>query len=161
MATELEMLAASELFRGIEAGTLERLLAVGRRTSVPSGTTLFKLGEPATSMYVIARGRVALSLPIEIRGAQQDITVDERGPGDVIAWSALVPPHLSAYAARALIDSELVQLPSAALMPALRAEPAAGMQVMTNLAAVVGRRMHLVQAMWLRELQRMVASRYA
>ncbi len=161
MAADIDTLAASELFRGIESGPLERLLALGRRAMVPSGTVLFKLGDPATILYVVAHGRVALSLPIEIRGASQGITVEEHGQGDVVGWSALVPPNRSTFSARTLIDSDLLHLPAAALQPALTAEPAVGLRLMTNLAAVVGRRMHLVQAMWLRELQRMVAARYA
>jgi CRP-like cAMP-binding protein len=155
------LLAGSELLRGIDPGVLADLVALGRTATIPSGTSLFRLGDAAENVYVVLRGRIALTLPMEIRSAQQDVTVDEKGPGDVLGWSALVPPHRATLAARAIIDSELFLFPAAPLARALREQPAAGLQVMSNLASVVGRRMHLVQAMWLRELQRTVATRYA
>jgi CRP/FNR family transcriptional regulator, cyclic AMP receptor protein len=161
MAGEDVMLAQSELMRGVGSETLERLSILGRRIPASSGQVLFRLGDAAENLYVILRGRVALTLPMEIRSAQQDVTVDEKGPGDVLGWSALVPPHRATLSARAIIDSELFLLPSGALGAALREHPAAGLQVMTNLASVIGRRMHLLQAMWLRELQRLVTARYA
>jgi CRP-like cAMP-binding protein len=161
MRDDASLLAGSELLRGVEGATLERLLALGRAATVASGTWLFRLGDLAENVYVVLRGRIALTLPIEIRSVQQDVTVDEKGPGDVLGWSALVPPHRATLAARAIIDSELFLFPATVMARALREEPAAGLQVMGNLASVVGRRMHLVQAMWLRELQRTVAARYA
>jgi CRP/FNR family cyclic AMP-dependent transcriptional regulator len=161
MRDEAALLAGSELLRGIDGPILDRLTELGRSASAPSGSALFRLGEAAENVYVVLRGRVALTLPIEIRAVQQDVTVDEKGPGDVLGWSALVPPHRATLSARAIIDSELFLFPAAAMARAMRDEPAAGLQVMSNLASVVGRRMHLVQAMWLRELQRLVATRYA
>jgi CRP-like cAMP-binding protein len=155
------LLAGSELLRGIDPGVLADLVALGRAATIPSGTVLFRLGDAAENVYVVLRGRIALTLPMEIRSVQQDVTVDEKGPGDVLGWSALVPPHRATLAARAIIDSELFLFPAAPMARALRDQPAAGLQVMSNLASVVGRRMHLVQAMWLRELQRTVATRYA
>lgn len=161
MPADTSTLAASELFRGVEGEPLERLASLGRAVPAASGTTLFRLGDPAENLYVLLHGRVALTLPMQIRAVQQEVTVDDKGPGDVLGWSALVPPHRSTLAARTIIDSELFLFPAAALARALRDQPVAGLAVMTNLASVVGRRMHLVQAMWLRELQRLVATRYA
>ena len=161
MSADRNLLASSELLRGIDGELLDRLEQAGRTLVAPSGMTLFRLGDPADNLYIVLRGRVALTLPIEIRAAQQDVTVDEKGRGDVLGWSALVPPHRSTMSAKAIIDSELFALPGEVLANALREQPAAGLEVMTNLASVIGRRMHLVQAMWLRELQRVVTARYA
>jgi CRP/FNR family transcriptional regulator, cyclic AMP receptor protein len=161
MRDDRKIIAGSELFGGVDDSALERLTAVGRLVSAPSGTMLFKLGDNAEALYVVLQGRVALRLPMQIRSVQQEITVDEKGPGDLVGWSALVPPNRSTLGARAVIDSELMLFPASALAAALREDPAAGLQVMSNLATVVGRRMHLVQAMWVRELERLVTARYA
>lgn len=161
MPVQVDVLAGVELFRGLPGAALERLAALGEPGPVPSGTALFRLGDPAERLYAIGRGRVALSLPIEVRGAQEELTVDEKGPGEIVGWSALVPPHRSTLSARALIDSELLVFAGAPLLELLGREPEVGYRVMANLGAVIGRRLHQSQAMWLRELQRSVQARYA
>lgn len=161
MPVQVDVLAGVELFRGLPGAALERLAALAEPGPVASGTALFRLGDPAERLYAIARGRVALSLPIEVRGAQEELTVDEKGPGEIVGWSALVPPHRSTLSARALIDSELLVFAGGPLLEVLGREPDLGFRVMANLGAVIGRRLHQSQAMWLRELQRSVQARYA
>ncbi len=161
MAAPAFDLSASELFRGIDAAGLERVHALGQATEVPSGAVLFRMGDVAAQLYIVLRGRVALSMPIQVRGAEQDLTVEEKGPLEVVGWSALMPPHHATLSARALLDSELFVLPGDALKAALDREPTLGLRVMSNLAAVIGRRLHQAQALWVRELQRTVAARYA
>jgi hypothetical protein len=50
-------------------------------------------------------------------------------------------------------------LPRARLIAFFDANPAAGYVVLRNLAAIVGQRLQVFQAMWLREMQRFVESR--
>lgn len=161
MATPALDLSACELFRGVEPAALEGLRALGQATEVPSGAVLFRLGDLADQLYVVLRGRIALAMPIHVRGAEQDLTVEEKGPLEVVGWSALIPPHHATLSARALLDSALFVLPGQALQQHLASDPVVGLRVMSNLAAVVGRRLHQAQALWVRELQRTVAARYA
>ena len=148
--------ALPELFAGLAEGDAARVLALGSHSSLPAGAVLFNLGDAADSLFVLERGRIALTLPMQIRGKQQDVLIEERSAGQALGWSALVPPHRFTLKAKALVDSEVIALPRIELSAHLSAHPAVGYLVTRNVSAVVGQRLQLFQTMWLREMQRVV-----
>lgn len=158
MAIDSSSLVSCELFRGVEARSLERLAALASRVEVPAKTVLFRMGDPAEKLYVVARGKVTLALPFQLKSSEQDLTVDEKVPQELVGWSALVAPHRSTMTAQAQVDSELWVFPGEALRAALASEPATGMKVMANVAEALGRRFVQTQALWVRELQRGIKS---
>ena len=105
------------------------MLAIGTRLSLPSGTVLFGLGEPADRMFIIDRGRINLTLPMQVFGHEEDVLVEERVPGQTLGWSALIPPHRFTLKATAQIDSELLVLPRAALLDYFATQPEVGYAV--------------------------------
>jgi CRP-like cAMP-binding protein len=105
--------------------------------------------------------RIALTLPIRIRGGQEEVLVEEKLPGETVGWSGLVPPHRFTLNATAAIDSELLGFARASVLDHFAAHPAVGHTVTRNLAAVIGRRLQVFQTMWLREMQRVVEQRYS
>ncbi|MGA9791372.1 MAG: hypothetical protein WA383_04450 [Terriglobales bacterium] len=62
---------------------------------------------------------------------------------------------------RALPDAAVIALPRGALREFLAANPAEGYKITLNLAVVIGHRLQMFQAMWLREMQRTVEVRSA
>jgi CRP/FNR family transcriptional regulator, cyclic AMP receptor protein len=150
-----------DLVEGLPSTDAASLLALGSSIEVAGGDTLFRLGDGADAIYVIERGCVALRLPMEVAGHPHDVVVEERGPGQTVGWSGLIPPHRFTLEAVAVVDSVLIALPRAALVRHFEAHPALGWAVTQNLATIVGRRLQVIQAMWLREVQRLVQLRYA
>jgi CRP-like cAMP-binding protein len=145
-----------ELLNGLASAEVEQVLELGSRLIVPSGTPLFRLGEPADRLYLTTRGRLRLSLPMQIRGQEQNILTEEIAPGQTAGWSALIPPHLFTLTATALLETEVIALPREALHTYFAAHPAAGCTIAQNLAVVIGHRLQMFQTMWLREMQRTV-----
>jgi len=145
-----------ELFAGLTEGDAARVLALGSHSHLPAGAVLFNLGDAADSLFVLERGRIALTMPMQVRGQQQDVLIEERSAGQALGWSALVPPHRFTLKAKALVDSEVIALPRIALSEHLSAHQAVGYLVTRNVSAVVGQRLQLFQTMWLREMQRVV-----
>jgi CRP/FNR family cyclic AMP-dependent transcriptional regulator len=150
-----------ELFRGFAHDEAARILALGSSVRLATNQVLFDLGRPADSIYVIRQGRIALTLPMQVGGREQDIMIEERAPGQTVGWSALIPPHRFTLRAAALLETEVTALPRQALVDDFAANPAAGYALITNVSAIVGQRLHVFQAMWLREIQRAVESRSA
>lgn len=149
-------LTQSELFADltvIEAQTIE---ALGAPIRLTGGQTLFELGGVADHVYIIGQGRIVLTMPMTVRGQERDVLVEERGPGQTVGWSALIPPHRFTLKATAPLDTEVRAIPRAALTAFLETHPSVGYRVARNIAAVVGQRLQVVQAMWLREMQRLV-----
>lgn len=145
-----------ELLNGVGPAEVEQILELGSRRVVPSGTALFRLGEPADGLFLTTRGCIRLTMPMQIRGHEEDILTEEVSAGQTVGWSALIPPYLFTQAATAPVEAEVIALPRQALDEYFAANPAAGCIIAQNLSAVIGHRLHLFQTMWLREMQRAV-----
>jgi CRP-like cAMP-binding protein len=143
-----------DLLRGVSPEDSREMLALGTPLTLGPGEVVFDLAEEATCIYLVARGKVELSLPIRLGGKQEHVAVEERVPGQMLGWSALVPPHRFTLRATTSIETELLSLPREDLRRVLSSRPDAGHVLMTNLATIVGQRFQVFQAMWLREIQR-------
>ena len=99
-----------DLLKGLSPDEVERTLALGVRRTIRSGATLFHLGDVAECLYLIDRGRLKLTLPMQVMGHDQEVLVEERTPGQTVGWSALIPPYriirISAVRSRRRTNSE-------------------------------------------------------
>jgi CRP-like cAMP-binding protein len=150
-----------ELFEGLTEEETAEVMALGWPQHLSAGESLFALGGNAHSLFIVLQGRVALSLPMRVRGREEEVLVEERFPGQALGWSALIPPHRFTLSARTLLESDVLALPRTALLAHFSANPRVGQIVAQNVAAVVGQRLHVFQAMWLREMQRVVELKHA
>lgn len=150
-----------DLLDGLAADQAAEIMALGKRLLLSSGAELFHLGDAAESLFVIQRGRLRLTLPMQVRGHDEEILVEERAPGQTVGWSALIPPYRFTLTATAPLETEVVTLSREALRAHFAAHPEVGQAVSLNLASVIGQRLQLFQTMWLREMQRTVELRCA
>ncbi|HWS94958.1 MAG TPA: cyclic nucleotide-binding domain-containing protein [Candidatus Methylomirabilis sp.] len=150
-----------ELLIGLSSAEVEQVMALGTRITVPSGGALFKLGDPADRIFLVERGRIQLTLPMQVRGREEEILVEEKSPGQTVGWSALIPPHRFTLSARAPLTTEATALPRERLQQYLEGSPRTAYKISSNLALVIGRRLQLLQTMWLREMQRTIEQRSA
>ncbi len=148
-----------ELLNGLSPVEVDQVLGLGTRITVPGGGSLFRLGDPADRIFLTVRGRIRLTLPMQIRGREEEILIEEKSPGQTVGWSALIPPHRFTLSARAPLETEVIALSREALQAYFETSPAIAYKISFNLATVVGHRLQLVQAMWLREMQRTIELR--
>ena len=145
-----------DILRGLEPGEAAEVTALGTVRLMPEGSVLFELGSEADHLFLVVRGRANLTLPVQLEGRPQDMLVEERGPGQMLGWSALIPPHQSTLKATLPLDAEILAFPRDELLEYMAAKPEVGYVVMRNLAATVGQRLQTLQVMWLREMQRLL-----
>lgn len=88
-------------------GPRERLGARVTRREVDPGTTFMHEGDVTSSLAIIVRGRVALRLRVPERGSVTILTLEA---GDIVGWSAIVPPYRATTSATALEPTELATL---------------------------------------------------
>ena len=151
---------AHELLNGLSSAEAEQVLQLGTRMMVPSGMSLFQLGDAADRLFLVERGQIKLTLPMRVRDREEDVFVEERSPGQAVGWSALIPPYRFTLTATAgLVDAEVIALPRQELLNYFAANPVAGYKIALNLAVMIGHRLQLSQTMWLREMQRTVEVR--
>jgi CRP-like cAMP-binding protein len=148
--------AESELLAGLDAETTSAVLELGSRVELAARRVLFSLGESADNLFLIERGTISLTLPMQLNGESADILVEEKAAGQVVGWSAVIPPHRFTLEAMARTDSAVISIPRSALLRYFDQHPRAGYVFTRNIAAIVGGRLQVFQAMWLRQLQRML-----
>lgn len=156
----LDSLLDVELFAGLSEEQRRAVAALARERRAAAGETLFRLGEPAEALYVIRRGRVDLTFPLQVMGEVREVRFQSLAAGRTLAWSALVPPHRLTMSASATTEVELLVLDRQRLLALLGQQPLMGRVVMSNLAGVVAARFHEVLALWVREVQRNVSQTY-
>ncbi|MHC4141574.1 MAG: cyclic nucleotide-binding domain-containing protein [Planctomycetota bacterium] len=156
----LDLLRATPLFRGCSEQALEALDRIATDRTFDDGRIVLSHGEEARDLMILASGAIQLELPLTILGESRSIPFEAKARGDVIGWSALVPPHRFTLSARVSGEASVVVLARAELAALLEADPGLGFQVMKNLASIVGQRLHLTQEMWSSEIQRSLQERY-
>lgn len=150
------LIASSSLFRGLTTEQCAPFVPIARKRHVPAGEYLFRLGEEATSLFIVCDGVIELAVPLRMAVDDRDVAVQEVRRGETAAWSALIEPHRFTMSGRASTDVDLLEFARRDLQTILATHADAGLRIMSNLALVIGRRLHVVQAMWHRELQRTV-----
>ena len=151
----------TDLLKGLSPEEEAKVTELGERTTVAAGQVLFRLGEAADRVYLVIRGRVALTLPLRVDEGEEDVLIEERLAGETLGWSALVPPHRFTLKAAAVTDCEFLAFPRVALVDHFTAHPHIGHIVTRNVASVIGHRLGVFQTLWLREMQRSVEQRHS
>lgn len=150
-----------DLLAGLAPVDAAGVMALGTPLQLAAGAVLFALGADASAVYLIRRGRINLTLPMHVGGVEQDVLIEERLSGQTVGWSALIPPHRFTLTATAPLATELTVFRRAELLEYLAGRPDVGFAVAMNVASVVGQRLQVFQAMWLREMQRVVNHAHA
>jgi CRP-like cAMP-binding protein len=125
-------LEQAELFRALDAATLERLRPQLRERPLYRRRQLFREGEPAAALWVARRGVVRLYRASE---GGRTTTLERLAPGEVFgALSALEEERYPA-SAEALEAGVAWCLPRAALLRLLDEDPHAGVELLRIVSA--------------------------
>lgn len=117
---------------------LARLEAHVRTASYAAGAEILHEGGLTRDLGVVVRGRVALRLRVPERGMTTILTVE---PGDIVGWSALVPPHRSTSTVVALVPTDLLLLDGERLRQELDSDPVLAAAVYRSLLEALSDRL--------------------
>mgnify|MGYP006316283533 CR=1 FL=1 len=84
---------------------LARLETHARPASYDAGAEILREGDPTRYLAVVVRGRVALRLRVPERGMTTILTIEA---GDIVGWTAVVPPHRATSTVTALVPTDLL-----------------------------------------------------
>ena len=118
---------------------LARLEPQIRRVTYDAGVEILREGDPTSTLGIVATGRVALRLRVPERGPTTILTVE---PGNIIGWSAVIPPHRATSTVVALVPTELLLLDGEALRAQLDADPELAAAVYRSLLEAIAHRLH-------------------
>ncbi len=115
---------------GLSPASVEQLAALATGIHVAAGQRIFDEGEPATRLWLIRSGRVALDLQLPGRDR---LLVETLGPGDELGLSWLAPAAQWQFGAVAQLDVVAIEFGSAAVMALCEANHELGYQLTRGL----------------------------
>ncbi len=131
MRTLDAVIVESPLFAGLDQDKLELIAGCGRNVSVAAGERLFREGDSADTFFLIRHGLAALETYVPNRGQSTVATI---GPGEILGWSWLVPPHRWRLSARAVEDVRAVQFDGECLRGKCAEDTALGYELLSRFA---------------------------
>ncbi len=117
---------------------LTRLEALVGSASYQAGAQILREGDLTRDLGIVVQGRVALRLRVPERGMTTILTVEA---GEIIGWSAVVPPHRSTSTVVAVVPTDLLLIDGAGLRAALDADPVLAAAVYQSLLEAVASRL--------------------
>jgi CRP-like cAMP-binding protein len=145
-----------ELFKGLEDESLEVIASFCEQREFDANATLFRADEAADEMFVLLSGRVVLTVPISVFMVEREMQIESKGPGELLGWSGLVPPHKYTLTATAAEPGEVIAIGSEALLRYCEEHPDGGYTIMSNVARIIGDRLAQVKALLLKEVERSI-----
>lgn len=133
-ATTYDALRAQPLLDGLSDWQLERLAAHGNRSMFHAGCRIFHEGEPAERLWLIVDGTVVVDTRSDEHG---HAVVDTLGPGAMLGWSWLLPPHRWHFGAVAVQTTQTVELDGSAVRELCHNDPLLGYQLALAVIRVV------------------------
>ncbi len=139
-------LARFELLAALPDTELERLAAAARTRRLGDGEALFTAGQPAGSMFAIARGRIVLRAAASGRST----IVMNAGAGELLGWSALREDATWLTTGQSAGESEIVELPADAVLDLLSSGSSASRELIRRLFGLAAEHLAETQAQLLR-----------
>lgn len=134
----VESLAGTWFGSRLPASARERLEPHLRIATYAVGAEILREGEPMLHLGIVLTGRVALRLRVPERGTTTILTVE---PGEIIGWSAVIPPHRASDTAVAILPTDLLLIDGAGLRAELAADAELAAPVYLSLLEALARRL--------------------
>jgi len=125
-----------DLFEGIDVEVMEEIANISSEEDYAKDTVLFKQGEEAECLYILAEGTVKLTIK---NGGALVYSLSE--PGEVFGWSCVVEPGLYTASGVCSTDSKVVKIERENLNKLFHLHPDAGLKILRRLGGVFSKRL--------------------
>ena len=134
-----------------QLGTLGR---AGEEINVEAGHYFFHEGDRLKNLFFVLEGNINITVGVPDRSVKQgvneqimgnfiaeDVTVSTVSPGQIFAWSAMIPPNVSTASASAAVPSRVIAFNSDKLNQAFQDDCAFGYLMLQKIAGVIRKRL--------------------
>ena len=132
------LLSEVPIFSGLNEKALEAFLGQAKRLTVPMDAVIAREGETNDCMYLIESGGVAIVKNID---SAAPVTLAKLGPGQCFGEMCVLETLPRSASARALVESQLLQIPSTAFFKLYAQEPSQYCVVILNIARDLSHRL--------------------
>jgi CRP-like cAMP-binding protein len=130
--------AESELFAGLAADFIDYLAAHAALRQVRKDAVVFRYGDRADHFYLVSSGHIAVEVAA-IAGPVLEL--QDLGPGAVVGWSWLIPPHRWNFNARAMSPAEVIEFDGNAVLARCEEDPRFGYELLKRFATLMSERL--------------------
>lgn len=115
---------------------MEEIANISSEEDYAKDTVIFKQGEKADCLYILAEGTVKLTI---INGGTLSYSLSE--PGEVFGWSSMVRPGLYTASGVCSADSKVVKIEGEKLDNLFNLRPDVGLKILRRLGGVFSKRL--------------------
>ena len=133
-----QAVAAHPFLIGMSEHHIRLLADSAMRTSIEADKVIFHEGGTANRFYLIESGKVALESPGK---ANELVTIDVIGAGDLLGWSWLFPPFVWHFSARAVEPTNAIFFYGTVLREYCDADPSLGFELFKRMSEVMIKRL--------------------
>lgn len=127
------------LFQGMDPGFLEALEPSVVVRSIETGELIIREGSPAHALLLVTHGKIGLEMTSPDRPPLSLLTV---GPGEIVGWSWLLPPHRWQVDGRALKPTRVLAIDGPVLRGLLDSRPKDGYRFLLRIVPIITGRLH-------------------
>lgn len=117
---------------------LALLTACAMSTHFRKGQTVLREGEFANRFYLVETGKVVLESATEFN---EPITVQTIGPGELLGWSWIFPPHVWQFTARAVEPTTAIFFYGSVLREHCEKDHSLGYELFKRISAAMVKRL--------------------
>ncbi len=117
------LLAQCDLLRHLPAEAIEQILPSIREHRVSAGHIVFRAGDPADALYIVARGSVEVIAASQSDSAEPGAVIAELGPGTAFGEMGLISGGTRTATIRTVTDAELLEIGREAFDALIAADP--------------------------------------
>ena len=133
--TPLVMLSQTGFFAQLTPSQLEQVAALSEMQDCDEGQQIYRIGEPARTVYVLARGMLRQSIGFRGRNASAG---DILRRGEVFGWAALTPScNLRIATASCLTPCSVLAIDGARLIELMEQDHTLGYRLTTQLNRLI------------------------
>ena len=145
-----ELIRRYPFFAGLDHEHLVTLAKVAEELNVDTGHYFFHEGEELDRLYLVIEGAVAIVIEVPAQDVEHklseqftgdlktnDIVLSAIGPGEVFAWSALVPPHAATTSGKATTPCRVIAFDGQELLRIFESDCQFGYLMIQKMAQVV------------------------
>lgn len=156
----IDFLKKIKVFNGLATEELQTLTSAIKLVEFENNEVIFHARETASSLYIIAAGRVELRLIVKIYNAEETLTIDTLEKGEAFGWSVFAKPYKYTLSAYALDNIKLLQLDRVTIRKYCEKNADLGYILMNNFTSIISARFSKLEGLLQHYIIKTLADKY-
>jgi len=132
------------VFQGLSDAQIDKLVAIAKDESYPTGTLLYKEGDPSTHLYLVQQGKVFLEMKTDMGPTRppMQVIIDVVTRREAFGWSAFVEPNLHTLSALVAEPTTMIVFDGGKMKALMEEDCGMGYEVMKGLTRLLANRLN-------------------